>query len=301
MNKGVLFGIPFNIDPVAFTLPIAGGWDVYWYGIIIAVAFLTVVVYAMRKAKDYDLNPDKMLDAALITTPFAILCARLYYVIFSEDKISNIKEFFGFDGAGFSGIAIYGGVIGAFACGFVVCKLLKINVFDMFDIAAVCFLLAQGIGRWGNFVNQEVYGVHTGSSWWGMESTRTIHEVGKGLVHPLFFYEFVWCVVGFFVITHFAKKRVFKGQNVLLYCMWYGFGRGFLELLRVSDYVLKIGRLPVSSLLSFVLCITASALFVYILNRKKQNAGEYIPLFFENEEVIETELEKDEEDDGEDY
>ncbi len=297
MYSGVIFGIPFDINPVAFTLPIGEGWDIYWYGIIIALAFLVVVIYAMVKARQYDLNTDKMLDVALVTTPVAILCARLYYVIFDGEKLKSISEFFGFDGGGFSGLAIYGGVIGAFACGFLMCKISKVNVLDMFDIAAVCFLLAQGIGRWGNFFNQEVYGVFTGSNWWGMMSNRTVSEMGTGLVHPLFLYEFVWCVAGFFLITHFAKQRKFKGQNTLLYGMWYGFGRGFLELLRPSFYTLTIGKMPVSSLLSFVLCITCSVIFVCILKKKNQKQEDYVPMFTENAE--ETFIEEEVATDGE--
>ncbi len=283
MYSGVIFGIPFNINPVAFTIPIGNGWDVYWYGITIALAFLLVVVYAMRKAKQYDLDTDKMLDVALVTTPVAILCARLYYVIFDGEKLNGISDFFGFDGGGFSGLAIYGGVIGAFGCGFLMCKLRKVNFLDMFDIAAVCFLLAQGIGRWGNFFNQEVYGTFTGSNWWGMMSDRTVREVGAGLVHPLFLYEFIWCIIGFFVITHFAKNRKFKGQNTLLYGIWYGFGRGFLELLRPNIYVLTVGKLKVSSILSFALCLTCAAIFLYVLKRKNTQAEAYVPMFTENE------------------
>lgn len=284
MYEGIIFGIPFKINPVAFTIPIGEGWDVYWYGIIIALAFLSVIIYALKKAKQYELDTDKMIDVALVTTPVAILCARLYYVIFDGEKLNGIADFFGFDGGGFSGLAIYGGVIGAFACGFLMCKIKKVNVLDMFDIAAVCFLLAQGIGRWGNFFNQEVYGVHTGSNWWGMTSNRTVNELGVGLVHPLFLYEFVWCVIGFFVIIHFAKNRKFKGQNTLLYGVWYGFGRGFLELLRPSFYTLTIGKLPVSSLLSFLLCIACAVLFVYAVKKKKEYNVEYVPMFSENED-----------------
>ncbi len=298
MYSGVIFGIPFDINPVAFTIPVGNGWDVYWYGIIIAFAFLCAIVYAMRKAKLYEINTDKMLDVALVTTPVAILCARLYYVIFDGEKLNGISDFFGFDGGGFSGLAIYGGVIGAFSCGFLMCKIRKVNVLDMFDLAAICFLLAQGIGRWGNFCNQEVYGTFTGSNWWGMMSNRTVSEVGTGLVHPLFFYEFVWCLLGFFVISHFAKKRIFKGQNTLLYGMWYGFGRGFLELLRPDIYVLTIGNLRVSSLLSFALCIVCAIIFVCVIKKNKQDTAQYIPMFEENND--ETDIKGEMITDGED-
>ena len=171
MYTVIIFGITLTINPIAFTLPIGEGWDVYWYGIIIAIGFLAAVIYAMFVAKRYEIDTDRMLDVALITTPIAILCARLYYVIFDGEKLESVADFFGFgNNSGFRGLAIYGGVIGAFACGMLMCKLRKLNVLDMFDLAATCFLLAQGIGRWGNFFNQEAYGTFPGSSWWGMMS-----------------------------------------------------------------------------------------------------------------------------------
>ena len=171
-----IFGIHLTVHPVAFSLPIGkNGWDIYWYGIIIATGFLLAIIYGSFNAKRFNLNFDKLLDVIIITVPVAILCARLYYVIFSDDHISNISEFFGFSsGAGFSGIAIYGGVIGAAVCGTLLCRLKKINMLDALDLAALGFLIGQGIGRWGNFTNQEAFGSLTGSSFWGMTSVNTV-------------------------------------------------------------------------------------------------------------------------------
>ena len=287
-NYVILFGIRFNINPIAFTLPIGDGWSVYWYGIIIALGFLAAVVYGYIMAKKMGINIDRMLDAVLVTTPVAILCARLYYVIFDDNKIDSIKEFFGFGGAGFAGLAIYGAVIGAFACGFVMCKLRKLNVLDMFDLAAVGFILAQGIGRWGNFVNQEAYGIATGSSWWGMTGNRIAAQMGDQLVHPCFLYESIWCIAGFFLLNYLIRNRKFKGQVILAYCAWYGFMRTFLELLRTDS--LMLGSIRVSSLLSFALCITGVAVTVYVLKRQKVEAAnaEYESLF-EDETVLDSE------------
>ncbi|MBR6902896.1 MAG: prolipoprotein diacylglyceryl transferase, partial [Clostridia bacterium] len=164
-----LFGIHLKIHPIAFTLPIGkNGWDIYWYGIIIASGFLLAVLYAAKNAKRFNINFDRLLDVVIVTTPVAILCARTYYVLFDGEKISGISDFFGFgNNSGFSGIAIYGGVIGAAVCGTVMCKIKKIKIFDALDLAAVGFLIGQGIGRWGNFMNQEAYGSFTGSSFWG--------------------------------------------------------------------------------------------------------------------------------------
>ncbi len=286
-----LFGLEFTVNPIAFTLPIGNGWSVYWYGIVIALGFLAAVIYGYFMAKRLDINLDRMLDVILITTPLAILCARIYYVIFDGVKLESISDFFGFsDGSGFSGLAIYGGVIGAFGIGALACWLRKINILDMFDLAAVGFILAQGIGRWGNFFNQEAYGSVTGSTFWGMTSDRIQRELGTTeLVHPCFLYEFVWCTIGFFVLNYVLRHRSFKGQVVLSYCVWYGFMRGFLELLRTDS--LMLGNIRVSSLLSFILCIAGIIVQVIVLRKKKENNKneDYVPMF-EKEDLKEANI-----------
>ena len=255
-----LFGLKFTLSPVAFTIPLGSKhWDIYWYGIIIAAGFLLALIYGLKSAARYGLNPDKMLDVILVATPVAILSARAYYVIFDGEKLDGIKDFFGFgNSAGFAGLAIYGGVIGAFVSGGIMCYIRKVNILNMFDVASAGFLIGQGIGRWGNFVNQEAYGAFTGSSWWGMQSDKTISEMGEGLVHPCFLYESIWCLAGFFVLNHFSKKRKFSGEISLMYCVWYGFGRGIIELLRTDS--LMLGNIKVSCLLSFAICITSAVL-----------------------------------------
>lgn len=277
-----IFGINLTLNPIAFTLPIGkNGWDIYWYGIIIATGFLLALVYGFKNAKRFGLELDPMLDVILVTTPVAILCARAYYVIFDGEKLEGIGDFFGFgDSSGFAGIAIYGGVIGAVLCGLLMCKLRRVRFFDMVDLAAIGFLIGQGVGRWGNFMNQEAYGAFTGSNWWGMQSNKTILEMGgEGLVHPCFLYESIWCIAGFFVLHHISKKRRFSGEIALFYGVWYGAGRAVIELLRTDS--LMLGKIRVSSLLSVVLCLTSAALIVYFRSKYKETAhdGEYGAMF----------------------
>ncbi len=276
-----IFGIDLTLNPIAFSIG-NGVWDIYWYGIIIALGFLLALIYGIKNARYFGLNTDRMLDVVLVAVPVAILSARAYYVIFDGEKLEGIGDFFGFgNSSGFSGLAIYGGVIGAFASGALMCKIRKVNILDMFDIASVGFLIGQGIGRWGNFVNQEAYGTFTGSSWWGMQSDRTISEMGEGLVHPCFLYESIWCLIGFFILNNIRKRRRFSGEIVLMYCAWYGFGRGFIELLRTDS--LTLGNIRVSSLLSFILCIGAIVLLIILSKRIKidERVQEYNNLFFE--------------------
>lgn len=296
----VIFGIKLTLSPVAFSIPLGSRhWDIYWYGILIAAGFLLALIYGIKNAARFNINTDRMLDVVLVATPVAILSARTYYVIFDGEKLNGIGDFFGFgDSSGFAGLAIYGGVIGAFVSGAVMCKIRKVKILDMFDIAAIGFLIGQGIGRWGNFVNQEAYGSFTGSSWWGMESTKTIAEMGEGLVHPCFLYESVWCIAGFFILNYFSKKRRFSGQISLMYCVWYGFGRGIIELLRTDS--LMIGNLRVSCLLSFTICIAGGVLLAVNLRRgaEKAETGDYSAVFADNEE-IETITEETKDDENE--
>ncbi len=288
----VIFGIKLTLSPIAFSIPLGSRhWDIYWYGIIIALGFLLALVYGFRNAKRFNLDVDRMLDVILVATPIAILSARTYYVIFDGEKLNGISDFFGFgSSSGFAGLAIYGGVIGAFASGAVMCIIRKVKILDMFDIAAVGFLIGQGIGRWGNFINQEAYGSFTGSSWWGMQSEITVAEMGEGLVHPCFLYESVWCIAGFFIINHLSKKRRFSGETSLMYCVWYGFGRGIIELLRTDS--LMIGNIRVSCLLSFTICIAGAVLLAVLRKKSGENevVDNYTAVFAENEE-IETETE----------
>lgn len=282
-----IFSLDLTLNPIAFSINIGNfSWNIYWYGIIIALGFLLALIYGYINAGRFNINLDRMLDIIIVTVPVAILSARTYYLIFDGEKLESIGDFFGFgDSSGFAGLAIYGAVIGAALAGSLMCKLRKVNIPDMLDLASLGFLIGQGVGRWGNFVNQEAFGTLTGSSWWGMESVNTIAVCGKGLVHPCFLYESIWCITGFFILNHFSKKRAYSGQIALMYCAWYGFGRAFIELLRTDS--LMLGTFRVSSLLSFILCVGAVTALV-IINKKQKaiNADKtYIKLFENNEEI----------------
>ncbi|MBO7218065.1 MAG: prolipoprotein diacylglyceryl transferase, partial [Clostridia bacterium] len=176
----------------------------------------------------------------------------------------------------------------------------KVKVFDILDLASIAFLIGQGIGRWGNFMNQEAFGGPTGSSFFGMTSenvVRVFKSLGYAdtdLAHPCFLYESIWCIGGAVLLHFLSKKRSFSGEVGLYYCVWYGFGRGFNELLRTDS--LMIGSVKVSSLLSFIVCVAAAALLITIKNRKKIKAAEttYVDMF--KDELAAEELFADEED-----
>ena len=274
--------------PVAFSIPIGNGWDIYWYGIFIALGFLLAIVYGIRNAERFGIDKDRMLDVILVATPVSIFCARLYYVLFDGEKCESLSDFIGFSSSsGLAGIAIYGAVIGAFVSGAIMCKVRKIKIANMFDLGALGFLIGQGIGRWGNFVNQEAYGDFTGSSFFGMQSEKTIAEMGEGLVHPCFLYESLWCALGFVIIHKLSKNRKFSGETFLMYCAWYGFGRGFIEILRTDS--LMIGNIKVSCLLAFTLCI-ASVITIAVIRNKIKPEAQYESVFSDNMENDENEI-----------
>lgn len=254
----VLFGITFDINPVAFTIP-GINWSVYWYGILIATGFLLALISGYINSKKLNINFEKVITAIYVVLPVAILSARLYYIIF--DPHSTISDFFNFSGHGFSGLAIYGGVIGAAVSAVIMCLILKMDILNVADMTAIGFLIGQGIGRWGNFVNQEAYGTYTGSDWFGLTGGRIAAEMGPGLVHPCFLYESLWCILGFIILMFYINKRKFKGEILLLYCVWYGAERAVVEGLRTDS--LYMGTIRASQLLSIILVIIAAAILVY--------------------------------------
>ena len=280
-----IFKEGIDIDRVLFTVP-GTNFKIYWYGFLITIGILLAMIYGFRRMKTVGIDPDRATDSVIGGLIGAIFGARFYYIIFNTEGM-KFSEFFDIrDG----GLAIYGGLIGAIIVGGIIAKVRKLKLTALLDVVAPCFLIGQCIGRWGNFFNQEAYGTFTGSGWWGMTSSKVASEMGSnGLVHPCFLYESIWCIAGFFIINHLSKKRRFSGETSLMYCVWYGFERTFLELIRTDS--LMIGRLRVSSLLSAMLCITGAVLIVVFEKkyRKSDETAEYVPVIAEETQEEENE------------
>lgn len=285
-NTVTFLGFTFELNPIAFTLPIGDGWSVYWYGIMIALGFLMAFIYGLKKAPKLGINNDRLLDGILITVPIAVLGARAYYMLFysPETFFSDFLKIH--DG----GLAIYGGIIGAFVGIVISCKTRKIPFLDCLDLVAPCFFIGQAIGRWGNFFNQEAFGVNTNLPW-GMYSegfSGTYEHIAfmnnpnldpNLPVHPCFLYEFLLCTIGFIVLHLVSRNRRFRGQLILLYGMIYGTGRFFIESIRTDS--LMIGSLRVSQLLSVVIVIAAAVLYYLNIRRvtEKKDKTDYTPMF----------------------
>lgn len=258
------------------------GIKIYWYGVLITLGVVLAYLYAMHRAKDFGLNKDRMFDVVFVALIGGFLGARIYYCVFQTlDPNSGMSFDFitTFTTIRDGGLAIYGGIIGGFLCGFIACRVRKVNFRAMADLAAMGFLIGQCIGRWGNFINQEAFGGVCSEDWiFGMTSTDIIRRSGFDagtLVHPCFLYESVWCLVGFVALHFYSKKlRTFDGEIALLYAAWYGLGRAWIEGLRTDS--LMIGQFRVSQLVAADSFIVGTALVIVfkILTEKKQ-----IPLY----------------------
>ena len=262
-----LFGLEFRLSPIIFSL---GPVDVRWYGVLIMLGTALAYIYAHRRAEKFGVDKTKIIDCVLLAAPLAIIFSRLYYVIFAaidpthRFQVDTFWDIFRIDQGG---LAIYGAVIGGFLGGYIMCKIRKINVIDMFDLCAPGFLIGQAIGRIGNFFNQEAFGEVTSRSF-GMMSQRT----GGEYVQPIMLYEAVWCAIGFFVIHHLSKYRKAKGEVFLAYIIWYGFGRAILEGFRTDS--LMLGPIRVSQGLAIAACIAATIIFIVRRVRFKDDLQE---------------------------
>ena len=268
------FGWKLPLDDTLVQFHI-GGMDltIKWYGVMIAIGFILAVMYGLHRAKDFGLDPDRMIDIALVTTPIAFVGARLYYVFFSADAATYLADPVSILEIWNGGLGIYGGIIFAFVFGPLICRWRKQSPLAMMDIAAMGFLIGQACGRWGNFFNQEAFGGNTTLPW-GMTGDiiqAGTHGTGYDTalpVHPTFLYESLWCILGF-VILHIISKRLykFKGQLFCGYLIWYGVGRFFIEATRTDS--LMIGTMKASQLVA-ILAIVGGATALWFLYRRSQ-------------------------------
>ncbi len=258
----------FSFDRIAFEI---FGKPVYWYGIIIMLGIVAAFIHAKIRCKPEGIKTDDIIDAGIFTVLFGVLGARLYYVVTTLDteKYETIVDVFAiWEG----GLAIYGGVICGCTALVLTAVYKKINPLKIMDAVGPGVMLAQAIGRWGNFMNGEAFGyeVPEGSFLYpfrmGLISDYTGSEMKY--YHPTFLYESLWNIVGFVIITLLYRKKKFNGQVALMYFTWYGFGRMFIEGLRTDS--LYVGPFRISQVVGAVCFLAGSALLIagFILSHK---------------------------------
>lgn len=265
-------GIRLNISPVAFSI---GAINVHWYGIIIALAIMVALTLATRQSKKFGIDEDNLLDMFLYALPVSIIFARLFFVVFTWDSYKN--DLLGIFRIWEGGLAIYGAIIGAVLTVFVYCRVKKIDVLKMCDFACVYLPLAQAIGRWGNFTNQELYGSNTDLPW-GMTGNRIQAFPDPGVdgskpVHPTFLYESVLNLLVFAILLRLRKNNKVKGRVFASYLMSYSLVRTFMEFLRTDEF--GTGNIRYNQVISIIVFVGSLIWLVYLNNRAK-NADEEV-------------------------
>lgn len=250
------------IDPVAFKL---GPFSVAWYGLIIVTGMLLSISLIIKEAEKRDLTEEFIVDTAFWAIPIGILGARLYYVLFELDfYLQNpLRIFYIWEG----GLAIYGGIIAGILVIYLQSKKENIPTLLVTDILAPYVLLGQGIGRWGNFINQEAHGGEVSRQFlenlYLPEFIIEQMNIKGAYYHPTFLYESLWNFIGMFIIIAIRKKDKFllRGEATASYLIWYGIGRFFIEGMRTDS--LYIGPLRVSQILSLLLVVAGIAFIFY--------------------------------------
>ena len=264
--------------------------QIRWYGVIIALGFTLAALFGGRIAYTWRISLSKMVDVLIYGSLGGIIGARAYYVIFEWDYYSeHLGEIIAIWNGG---LAIYGGIIGGIIAGYITSKVLKLNFLNLLDLVGMSLLIGQGIGRWGNYANQEAFGTFTNGDY-GMMSDKIVRyisrnpskfglegvsdvaahiEENKLFVHPTFFYEFASCMLGFLVLYIILKKfRKFSGQLFLCYGIWYGTERAIVEGLRTDSLYIGNTDLRVSQVLSVAIAAVCLVILVINLIRVKKN------------------------------
>lgn len=281
-----------TINRVAFSF---FGIEVYWYGMLISIAVVLGLFILHRMAGRFGINPDIVLDTVILLVPVMIVAARLYYVVFSFDEFKgNIWSVFNLRTGG---LAFYGGVIGGVLAVFIISKVKKVSFSRLADLFVVVLPLSQGIGRWGNFFNQEAFGSGTTLPW-GMVSegtksylTQLGHVNPSTPVHPTFLYEFIANIIIFVILyfVHEKSKRPF--ETLMVYLMSYGLVRFFVESIRTDSLYIGNSQIRVSMLLSGIM--VAFGLVCFIIIRRKPVVADAAGIVLPTQEGAESTIKSD--------
>ncbi|MBR6719868.1 MAG: prolipoprotein diacylglyceryl transferase [Clostridia bacterium] len=258
-------GIDLNLNRRLVEFDALGG-GIYYYAVIICLGFFLAWLYINNKEKRTGKSTEPILDMVLYALPAAIICARLYYVIFSfdsyKDDLSDIFKIWE------GGLAIYGGIIGAMAVIIIYCRTKKLSVLHYLDLVSIGLFIGQAVGRWGNFVNGEAHGsVCSDSFLLGMCIN------GRGPFHPTFLYESVLNIAGFTVLHFLSKKIKYEGFCLYFYLTWYGLVRFFIEGLRTDSLYIPGTEIRTSQALSLVLFIVGITLLIKTIKANRQKVS----------------------------
>ena len=278
-------GWKFDVYSNFLEFPMGDGTiTIQFYGVIIAFGIILAALFGGRKAYTWKMSLDNMVDVLIYGIIGAVVGARLYYVIFQwdyyKDNLGDIIKIWE------GGLAIYGGIIGGILAAFLVCKKTGLNFIKLLDLIGMSLLIGQGIGRWGNFTNQEAFGTNTTLPW-GMTSDKIVAYINNNQadfikngiemnpdlpVHPTFLYESLWCLLGFVVLYIVCQKFYkFDGQLFLGYGIIYGIERTIVEGLRTDSLYIGDTTLRASQVLSLAIVVVCTALTIYKFIKLKKS------------------------------
>lgn len=268
------------MNPEIFSI---GSFSVRWYSVLILIGIIIAVILAEKESKKFKLEKDFVFDLAFWAIIFGIIGARLYYVIFNFELYKN--DILGIFKIWNGGLAIHGGILAGLVTLIIYCKRKNVKILRVTDIAVPSLIIAQAIGRWGNFFNSEAHGPVTTLA--NLKDLFIPSFIIDGMningvyYHPTFYYESLWCILGFIVLLLVRKfyKSLKCGQLTGIYLMWYGVGRLFIESLRTDS--LMLGNLKVAQLVSIAMILIGLLMFIYLcFNRLKK--GKY----YDKEEMV---------------
>ena len=277
MNMSIRFPhLGISLPQVGKTITVFG-FDIAYYGIVIAIAMIVGISIAMREARRTGQDPDIYLDMLMITMVTSVIGARIYYVAFSwENYKDDLIQIFNTRNGG---LAIYGGIIAGIITVYVFVKIKKMNFQQVADTVSMGLITGQIIGRWGNFFNREAFGGYTdnllamqlpvsavrqneitAAMWKHLVEVNGVEYIQ---VHPTFLYEGLWNFMVLLFLLWYRDRKKFQGELFLCYLTGYGMGRFWIESLRTDQLLIPGIGLPVSQVLSAVVVIASVAMILW--------------------------------------
>ena len=248
-----------------------GNFGIKWYSVLMLSAILIATLFILKEAKKFKIDKDFLFNMIFWAVVFGIIGARVYYILFNLDYYSeHIVEIFKiWEG----GLAIHGALIAGILTIIIYCKKYKVSSLKIFDIMAPYMLLAQAIGRWGNFFNSEAYGTMTTLG--ELESLKIIPRfvidgmyINGAYYTPTFLYESLWCLIGFIILLIVRKFKYIRiGQTTGLYFMFYSLGRFFIESFRLDS--LMLGNFKMAQIISIVIFVIGLIIFLVQFRRSR--------------------------------
>lgn len=272
-----------QIDPIAFTIPLGDGFPIYWYGIIVTLGIALGAVWAAREIQKRGQSADELFNGLIIVIIAGYIFARLTYVVLDVLGGNSYNSFLDVINIRQGGVNILGGFIGAFVVGWLYLRWRRLPVWDYADVTGPALLLAQAIGRWANFINQELYGPPTDLPWGILIAPQNRLPQFADLTqypleqrfHPTFLYESIWLFLGFIVLVVLNNRNRDKWPSGVLFglfLVWWGAGRAVIELFRPDQ--VAIGNSPITYSMIVAALLAVAGVLVVLYRFGKLPIGE---------------------------